>query len=258
MTEEEIQVIREERFSRDLHNLGYSHQEICILMRYFRANEIDIAKVTKSKYCTITRKKESEFDWIDPRSNKKILPFGMINGKIIVPEYYKWIKKEDSDEPDMELIYNLTMISSNVNYWLLLRYHQKQKLYKLLRTNPKKKVFSYRETNFTFDQLLVLIIRVVAPTDPALDYIIDEYRSGELTSEEVKMIKNNIDKILQLENIEYPFRIKPDIYVLTNLEPYRMFIWEFISEFVEMKKMKYEWRLDARPNIKTIYFKHVQ
>ena len=48
----------------------------------------------------------------------------------------------------------------------------------MLRTNPKKKVFSYRETNFTFDNLLVLIIRVVAPTDPALDYIIDEYRSS--------------------------------------------------------------------------------
>ena len=61
-----------------------------------------------------------------------------------------------------------------------------------------------------------------------------------------------------MENLEYPFRIKPDIYVLTNLEPYRMFIYEFIYDFIEMRKLEYKWRLDARPNIKTIYFKYVQ
>lgn len=257
MTEEELQVKREERLARDLHNLGYSHSEIVHLLNVLRPDTLT-EKITKSKYCTIIREKNSEFDWIDPRSNKRILPFGTINGKIIVPEYYNWIKKDNSDELDMELIYNLSMISSNVNYWLLLRYHQKQKLYKLLKTYPKKKVFDYRETNFTFTDLLVLILRVVSPTDPALDYIIDEYRSDELTPQELKMIRNNIEKVLYMENLEYPFRIKPDIYVLTNLEPYQMFIYEFIHDFIEMRKLEYKWRLDARPNIKTIYFKHVQ
>lgn len=198
-------------------------------------------------------------------TDKKILPFGLNNGKICVPSYYSWIKEKDpatgemkiDGNLDLELIYNLTMLSGNINYWYLLRFDQKWELYSLLKDYSKKKVFCALQVDFTFGDLYALLLRIVSSFDPAIDAIITS-RDPNLTKEEKKLLEQNFEEVRRLDLIGYPFDTKIDFYQLQNLMPYRAFIWEFVENFVIVDKFDNERRLDARPVIKTIYFNDVQ
>ena len=257
-------------YLHQLHKMGFSPNDVSVfnnLLVNYSVPEENMTYELRDNDLKIISRGDGVCQWLTFSGKKAILPFGTINGKIAVPSAYSWIREKDPKTGEMdpngklnlELIYNLTMLSSNINYWYLLRYYQKKDIYDLLKDNPRKKIFQYIEPDFTFTKFYQLLLRIVGSFDEAFTTIMmSRTKHDKISSEEETMIKNNIDRILYMENLSYPFGNKIDFYVLHNILPYRAFLWEFVKDFVVIHKFENAWRLDARPTIKTIYFDNVQ
>ena len=196
--------------------------------------------------------------FIDKRSKEYMAPFGFKDHKVVLPMKYKWIVDTEGN-PDIELIHNLCMVSSNVYFWYLLTYPQKSKLYWLLMDNPKKKVFGYNDPFFTFGDLIDLLNRYVFVRDSQQDIlslIMYERKDPKKITDEMKiMIDNNIERIMFFENQENYFfkQVTDDIQIENNLRPYRAFIYTFVKDWLQLFDIENNGGLDGRPNIKAVH-----
>ena len=279
MDTRDILVSQEEEYIRTLRILRYDPNEIDTLLQLFRkSKEFDDETINLSNESIygypqpgkIVRHPKEE-TWIDKRSKEYMAPFGFYNHKVILPKKYEWIKKphidpetndeifDDTCEPDIELIHNLCMVSSNIYFWYLLTYSQKSKLYWLLMDNPKKHVFGYNDPYFTFSDLLDLMHRyvfIIGLQQEVLSCISRERMDETLLTDEMKlMFDNNIDRIISLEKQENYFfkQITDDVQIERNLRPYRAFIYIFIKDWLELFDIPDKGGLDARPNIKAVH-----
>ena len=266
MDSRDILVSQEEEYARILRILRYDPDEINDLIYIFRkSKEYDESTINLSNESIFgypqpgsIKRKENEKTWIDKRSKEYMAPFGFKDHKVVLPMKYKWIVDSEGN-PDIELIHNLCMVSSNVYFWYLLTYSQKSKLYWLLMDNPKKKVFGYNDPFFTFGDLIDLLNRYVFVRDSQqeiLSLIMYERKDPKKITDEMKiMIDNNIERIMFFENQENYFfkQVTDDIQIENNLRPYRAFIYTFVKDWLQLFDIENNGGLDGRPNIKAVY-----
>ena len=266
MDSRDILVKQEEEYARTLRILRYDPDEINDLIYIFRkSKEYDESTINLSNESIFgypqpgsIKRKENEKTWIDKRSKEYMAPFGFKDHKVVLPMKYKWIVDSEGN-PDIELIHNLCMVSSNVYFWYLLTYPQKSKLYWLLMDNPKKKVFGYNDPFFTFGDLIDLLNRYVFVRDSQqeiLSLIMYERKDHKKITDEMKiMIDNNIERIMFFENQENYFfkQVTDDIQIENNLRPYRAFIYAFVKDWLQLFDIENNGGLDGRPNIKAVY-----
>ena len=266
MDSRDILVKQEEEYFRTLRILRYDPDEINDLIYIFRkSKEYDESTINLSNESMFgypqpgsIKRKENEKTWIDKRSKEYMAPFGFKDHKIVLPMKYKWIVDSDGN-PDIELIHNLCMLSSNVYFWYLLTYPQKSKLYWLLMDNPKKKVFGYNDPFFTFGDLIDLLNRYVFIRDnqqTILSCIRYERKNTiDITHEMKTMLDNNIERMISLEKQEnYFFQpMTSDVQIERNLRPYRAFIYNFVKDWLQLFDIENKGGLDGRPNIKAVY-----
>ena len=266
MDSRDILVSQEEEYARTLRILRYDPDEINDLIYIFRkSKEYDESTINLSNESIFgypqpgsIKRKENEKTWIDKRSKEYMAPFGFKDHKVVLPMKYKWIVDSEGN-PDIELIHNLCMVSSNVYFWYLLTYPQKSKLYWLLMDNPKKKVFGYNDPFFTFGDLIDLLNRYVFVRDSQqeiLSLIMYERKDPKKITDEMKiMIDNNIERIMFFENQENYFfkQVTDDIQIENNLRPYRAFIYTFVKDWLQLFDIENNGGLDGRPNIKAVY-----
>ena len=266
MDSRDILVKQEEEYARTLRILRYDPDEINDLIYIFRkSKEYDESTINLSNESIFgypqpgsIKRKENEKTWIDKRSKEYMAPFGFKDHKVVLPMKYKWIVDSEGN-PDIELIHNLCMVSSNVYFWYLLTYPQKSKLYWLLMDNPKKKVFGYNDPFFTFGDLIDLLNRYVFVRDSQqeiLSLIMYERKDHKKITDEMKiMIDNNIERIMFFENQENYFfkQVTDDIQIENNLRPYRAFIYTFVKDWLQLFDIENNGGLDGRPNIKAVY-----
>ena len=266
MDSRDILVKQEEEYARTLRILRYDPDEINDLIYIFRkSKEYDESTINLSNESMFgypqpgsIKRKENEKTWIDKRSKEYMAPFGFKDHKVVLPMKYKWIVDSEGN-PDIELIHNLCMLSSNVYFWYLLTYPQKSKLYWLLMDNPKKKVFGYNDPFFTFGDLIDLLNRYVFIRDKQQDILTlirHERKDPKQIPDEMKiMIDNNIERIITLENQENYFfkQVIDDVQIEHNLRPYRAFIYNFVKDWLQLFDIENKGGLDGRPNIKAVY-----
>lgn len=266
MDSRDILVSQEEEYARNLRILRYDPDEINDLIYIFRkSKEYDESTINLSNESIFgypqpgsIKRKENEKTWIDKRSKEYMAPFGFKDHKVVLPMKYKWIVDTEGN-PDIELIHNLCMVSSNVYFWYLLTYPQKSKLYWLLMDNPKKKVFGYNDPFFTFGDLIDLLNRYVFVRDSQQDIlslIMYERKDPKKITDEMKiMIDNNIERIMFFENQENYFfkQVTDDIQIENNLRPYRAFIYTFVKDWLQLFDIENNGGLDGRPNIKAVH-----
>jgi hypothetical protein len=266
MDSRDILVKQEEEYARTLRILRYDPDEINDLIYIFRkSKEYDESTINLSNESMFgypqpgsIKRKENEKTWIDKRSKEYMAPFGFKDHKVVLPMKYKWIVDSEGN-PDIELIHNLCMLSSNVYFWYLLTYPQKSKLYWLLMDNPKKKVFGYNDPFFTFGDLIDLLNRYVFIRDnqqTILSCIRYERKNTiDITHEMKTMLDNNIERMISLEKQEnYFFQpMTSDVQIERNLRPYRAFIYNFIKDWLQLFDIENKGGLDGRPNIKAVY-----
>ena len=266
MDSRDILVSQEEEYARTLRILRYDPDEINDLIYIFRkSKEYDKSTINLSNESIYgypqqgsIRRHDEEKTWIDKRSKEYMAPFGFKDHKVVLPMKYKWIV-DSNGEPDIELIHNLCMVSSNIYFWYLLTYPQKSKLYWLLMDNSKKKVFGYNDPFFTFGDLIDMLNRYVFIRDSQQDILTcirAERKDPKVLTDEMKiMINNNIDRIIVLEKQENYFfkQITDDVQIENNLRPYRAFIYAFVKDWLQLFDIENKGGLDGRPNIKAVY-----
>lgn len=266
MDSRDILVSQEEEYARTLRILRYDPDEINDLIYIFRkSKEYDKSTINLSNESIYgypqqgsIRRHDEEKTWIDKRSKEYMAPFGFKDHKVVLPMKYKWIV-DSNGEPDIELIHNLCMVSSNVYFWYLLTYPQKSKLYWLLMDNYKKKVFGYNDPFFTFGDLIDMLNRYVFIRDGQQDILTcirAERKDPKVLTDEMKiMINNNVDRIIALEKQESYFfkQITDDVQIENNLRPYRAFIYAFVKDWLQLFDIENKGGLDGRPNIKAVY-----
>jgi hypothetical protein len=277
MDSRDVLVEKENEYVRILRTLRYDPDEIEQLILLFRKSaEFDESTVNTSNESifgytiqgSIIRKPKDS-TWIDKRSKEYMAPFGFCNHKVVLPAYYKWIKKSRIDpetnheiidetcEPDIELIHNLCMVSSNIYFWYLLTFSQKSKLYWLLNDNPKKHVFGHNDPFYKFEDLMDMLHRYVFIRNDEQDVLlgITSERRENVSDEFGAMMHNNIERIVTREQKrQYFFNpITRDIQIEQNLRPYRAFIYDFVKDWLELFDIEDKGGLDARPNIKAVY-----
>lgn len=277
MDSRDILVEKENEYARILRTLRYDPDEIEQLILLFRKSaEFDESTINTSKESiygypiqgSIIRKPKDP-TWIDKRSKEYMAPFGFYDHKVVLPAYYSWIKKpridpetnheiiDETCEPDIELIHNLCMVSSNAYFWYLLTFRQKSDLYWLLNDNPKKHVFGYIDPFFKFEDLMDMLHRYVFIRNNEQDVLlgITSKRRTNVTEEFRAMMQNNIERIVAREQKrQYFFNpITRDVQIEQNLRPYRAFIYDFVKDWLQLFNIEEKGGLDARPNIKAVY-----
>ena len=267
MDTRDVLVSQEEEYKRVLRVLRYDPEEINILLQLFqKSKEFDESTINYSNESIfgypqpgkIIRHPKAK-TWIDKKSKEYMAPFGIYNHKVVLPMKYKWIIDPKTSEPDIEVIHNLCMVSSNIYFWYLLTYAQKSKLYWLLVDNPKKHVFGCNERFFKFEDLLDLLHRYVFIRGHQQEILMSishqRMDPNQYTDEMKLMFQNNIDRIIALEKQENYFfkEITDDIQIEQNLRPYRAFIYAFVKDWLELFDIEDKGGLDARPNIKAVH-----
>jgi hypothetical protein len=206
-----------------------------------KINTLNYKIFNESEYGTVHRK---EKDVDEGSLIRHLTPFGIENGKIILPEFYNYIKKENSEEPDIETIYNLCMCYNNFYFYLLLTFDQKYKLYELLVLNPKKRLFGYREQSADFEFLYDNLNRYVFHIDPFDSFNAIRLKLKSKTtkiSDEMKlMIDQNIKKYSEFIKFNWSVGqlMLRDKLIEENLRSYVPLIYHFNKDNIVFKKLQ--------------------
>lgn len=244
--------------TRSLMINGFTDVEIKVIIddmtrrnNYIRFESSDYGKVVREA--------------VDPDAEsiiRHLTPFGVDHGKIILPEAYMNIKKENSDEVDEELIYNLCMTYNNFYFFLLLSFDQKRKLYKLLIENPKRRLFGYRDSEATFDTLFDELDKRAFHIDAtqSVDVIrrmLKIKKDDHITPELQQMINQNIEKDIEYYKFKWGIKeiILGDKIIESNLKEYLQLIYYFNKDKIVFKKLNSaDYLVNGTPQIRTIRY----
>ena len=251
-------------YIRMLHILKMPPEAIsCLMTMYRKSNEItdlygDKTVIDNPNGGRIIRK---------PKSNKNVelpfydaTPYGIENYKILLPKQYSFIKKKNSDEPDIETIYNICVCMKNIHFWFLLTLDQKMMVYRTLRKNPKTPLYGHRDRFATFTTLLDEIVSYILPYDGLFVKILDAYkqRTPEATDELKRLYEQNLAKIATLQAflVHLNSIIEHDPLIASSLLYYTPILWHFVSNNVVIKDIDVnKYYINGTPPIKNISFK---
>ena len=242
-------------FMRFLMCNGYSDREIKVIIDEKMKKNTFIAQ-NSSEYGTVKRKER------DPDKDNifyHLTPFGLENGKIILPESYKKLGVDD------ETVYNLCMYSSNYYFWLLLSFEQKYKLCKLFEEKPKYRIFGYNNEYSDFEKLNDVLYSLITSVDKTNS--VNAIRYKLLSEKEPKIpLHKDIQKMFEMnmqKDIKkfcmYKWTLKEilcgDTILESNLKPYLPLIWFFNKENYIYKNIKTEdFLLNGTPQVRTIRY----
>lgn len=241
-------------FMRFLMCNGYSDREIKVIIDEKMKKNTFITQNT-SEYGTVKREERN------PDKDNifyHLVPFGLENGKIILPESYK---KLDTDD---ETIYNLCMYSSNYYFWLLLSFEQRYKLYKLLEKNPKYRIFGYNNEYADFEKLHDILYSLITSVDKtnslqAIRYklMMEQEPKKNLHKDFMKMVEMNMQRDIKFCMYKWVLKeiLDGDVILESNLKPYLPLIWFFNKENYVYKNIKTEdFLLNGTPQVRTIRY----
>lgn len=190
--------------------------------------------VINGEYGRVVRKAVNKY-----KSNfyYKYFPFGIVDGKVVVPEYYTKYIVCKNGSPNMELIYNIMMLSSNFNYWFLLTRLQKVELFECLKSNADLKVFGYRDKPFTFADLLEQLTNRIIVRDDNFTQIYLAACTKESRNEYTNFNQNGIPISYLLKQICYELT---DIHIEKSIHHYKPLIYFFMKDRLCVTKLKEE------------------
>ena len=233
---------------------GFTDREIkCIIDNKMKS--VNYITQNESKYGTVIREERNP-------DKENILyhltPFGMENGKIILPDYYKKLNVSD------ETIYNLCMYSSNFYFWLLLSFEQRYELYKLFEQNKKRRVFGYNNEYMDFEKLQDILYSLISSVDKTDSIHALRYRytheiepNKKLHKDFQKMIEINMERDIKFYTYKWTIKelIGGDPIIESNIKSYLPLIWFFNKENYVFKSIKTEdYLLNGTPQIRTIRY----
>lgn len=237
-------------YKRHLYELKYSEQEIDCLCKLFEPSKK--LEFTSSEYGRVIRKQK---DKNKENPNYFIVPYGIKDGKILLPDYYNRL----IEKYGLETIYNLSMCVKNIHFWFLLCFDQKVKLYNLLETEQNVKVFGSRDRSKTFMSLFEELCRYCFYAD---DISISAIKlmhidSKEQTPEMKQMIQQNLDRFLTLNNFIFYLNDTKnfDTIIRQSLHEYIPFIWYLVHDKIEVVKLdESNFFINGSPKITTLSF----
>jgi len=241
-------------FMRFLMCNGYSDREIKVIIDEKMKKNTFIAQ-NSSEYGTVKRKER------DPDKDNifyHLVPFGLENGKIILPESYKKLGVDD------ETVYNLCMYSSNYYFWFLLSFEQKYKLCKLFEEKPKYRIFGYNNEYADFEKLNDVLYSLIISVDKTNS--VNAIRCKLMSEKEPKipglkdiqkMFEMNMQKDIKFCMYKWDLKeiLCGDTILESNLKPYLPLIWFFNKENYVYKNIKTEdFLLNGTPQVRTIRY----
>lgn len=215
--------------------LDLDNSEIYLHMRRLGYNDDDIDDLRK----TLEFKKE-----LGPTARREIkinpfyraLPYGACDGKIYIPEQYKFIN-DPQKVPDVETMYNVSMVTRNFYFWFLLDPAQRRMVYHTLKKFHKKRVVGYcdktADFGFIFDKLVKRIgqfgtnsIEMCIAQDK-LD------RRPNINDDIRKLCNLNLEHIIRIINEirEVSDRLDPEL-IASSLHFYKPFVWFLVKDRV--------------------------
>lgn len=214
--------------------LNLDNSEIHLLMRRLKYNDYEINELKKTlefnKELGPTARREMK---INPFY--RALPYGACDGKIFIPEQYKFIK-DVQGVPDVEVMYNISMITRNFYFWFLLDPAQRRTVYHTLKKFNKKRVVGYcdktADFGFIFDKLVNRIgqfgtnsIEMCIAQDK-LDHI-------DINDDIRKLCNLNLEHIIRIINEirEVSDRLDPAL-IASSLHFYKPFVWFLVKDRV--------------------------
>lgn len=239
---------------RFLKSNNYTDREIKVILDD-RIRSVDYKIQNDSEYGKVLRE-----DRNPDKDNVlyHLTPFGLENGRIILPDVYK---KLDTDD---ETIYNLCMYSTNYYFWFLLSFDQKYKLYKLFEKNINFRVFGYNYEIVDFEKLHDVLYDLIANYDKtdslqAIRYkMMSENEPNKLLHKDfLSMIQLNMERDVIF--CKYKWMIKDiligDQIIESNLKPYIPLIWFFNRENYIFKSIRSEdYQLNGTPQVRVIRY----
>lgn len=236
------------KLARHLMCNGFKDSEIKLIID---ERLIDYKEMTESEYGKVYRKEKNK-----DKDNLfyHLLPYGMENGKIILPEYYH--KFIDSDE----LVYNLCMVTMNFYFYFLLSFRQKCDIYKFIIENFDKRLFGYRESSATMETLYdnlnkhAFYMDKLCPLSVIKLFIYGKkYRASE---ELMQMLNQNLERDVIFNQYKWGIKeIISDDVIINNLKPYLPLLWFFNRENFVYKNIKSEdFLINGTPQIRTIRY----
>jgi len=170
----------------------------------------------------------------------KALPYGINEGKIFVPEAYKFIVNDDG-EIDLETIYNICMISRNYYYWFIMDFYQKRRVYDTLKKFNKKPLIGFHDRFADFGYLFDKVISIVDQycMDDVLVLASKERIAHANINEEIrKLIDLNMDHIVRIVNQIKGITEQFGSQLLASaLEYTKIFSWFLVKDRVIMTKL---------------------
>lgn len=241
-------------FMRFLMCNGYSDREIKVIIDEKMKKNTFIAQ-NSSEYGTVKRKER------DPDKDNifyHLTPFGLENGKIILPESYKKLGVDD------ETVYNLCMYSSNYYFWLLLSFEQKYKLCKLFEEKPKYRIFGYNNEYADFEKLNDVLYSLITSVDKTDSVLAIRYKlmgekepKNQFHKDLQKTIEMNMQRDIKFCMYKWVLKeiLYGDMILESNLKPYLPLIWFFNKENYIYKNIKTEdFLLNGTPQVRTIRY----
>ena len=248
----------------DFTSIPPEHRELarCLMCNGFKDSEIKL--IIDERSIDYKRFEESEYGRVyrKPANKDKdnlfyhLLPYGMENGKIILPEYYhKFIS-------DNELIYNLSMITMNFYFYFLLSFRQKCDIYKFLIENPRKRLFGYKDNSATMETLYdelnkhVFYMDKLCPLSVIKLFVYGNKNNFVATDELVQMLNQNLERDIVFKQYKWGIKeIISDDIIINNLKPYLPLIWFFNRGNFVFKNIKSEdFLINGTPQIRTIRY----
>lgn len=244
-------------YRRYLHHLKVSERDIVTLMDLFRKSKnyetVDGIIDSKSSSGRIVRKKK---DVNKENRFYNLLPFGLDNGMICIPDRYSYLL--ETDECDIETIYNLCMCTKNVHFWFLLTFPQKVNLYNLLCSRQKDHLFGSSNRANTFGDLFDMLNRFCFVADNVTISVIRYSRIPEQTPEMKQMILQNMNKITSLQTLMVYLNDYHnfDPIIRDSLHEYVPFIYYLVHDKLVIKKLNEEdFYINGSPKIKNVSFR---
>ena len=216
------------------YTLNLDNSEIYLLMRRLGYNDNEIDELRK----TLGFKKE-----LGPTARREIkinpfyrvLPYGACDGKIFIPEQYEFIK-DVQGVPDVETMYNISMITRNFYFWFLLDPIQRKLVYEALKKYNKKRVIGYHDKTADFGYIFdKLVTQIPQFGSNSIDMCIVQDKVDHLD------INDDIRKLCNL-NLEHIIKIIDEIrevsdkmdseLIASSLHFYKPFVWFLVKDRV--------------------------
>lgn len=240
------------------YTLDLNNYEIHLLMRRLGYNDYEIDALRKTL----------EFDKeLGPTARREIkinpfyraLPYGACDGKIFIPEQYEFIK-DPQNEPDVETMYNISMITRNFYFWFLLDPSQRRVVYHTLKKFHKKRVVGYCDKTADFGYIFdKLVHRIGQFGTNSIEMCIaqDKIDSLNINDDVRKLCNLNLEHIIRIidEIREVSDRLDPAL-ISSSLHYYMPFVWSLVKDRVTPIRLdSAEYFISGIPEPKGLYSK---